>query len=202
MQNRRPIKARDLEISKWMAYILANYKISPNCISVFSVVFSAMASILMLWKVNIETFVFIVACLLLRLICNMLDGMVAIEYGKKSVSGILYNEVPDRISDICIFFSAGFITGRTQDMILGSLIACIAVFTAYIRILGETLGQKHIFKGYGQKQHRVFLLIATIMAYVVFLHPIIMTIGLSVILVASLQTCIVRLYIINRMIEE
>ena len=32
----------------------------------------------------------------LRLLCNMLDGMVAVEHGRATPVGALYNDVPDR----------------------------------------------------------------------------------------------------------
>jgi len=34
-----------------------------------------------------------------RLICNLLDGMVAVEGGMSSPAGPVFNELPDRISD-------------------------------------------------------------------------------------------------------
>lgn len=36
-----------------------------------------------------------------RLLCNLLDGMVAVEGGKRSKSGELYNDVPGLISPPC-----------------------------------------------------------------------------------------------------
>lgn len=38
----------------------------------------------------------------------MLDGMVAIEGGHQSKAGPIYNDVPDRFSDVIIFFCAGY----------------------------------------------------------------------------------------------
>src|SRR5438105_2817615 len=39
-------------------------------------------------------------CIQLRLLCNLLDGMVAIEGGFRSRSGEVFNELPDRVSDV------------------------------------------------------------------------------------------------------
>src|SRR5262245_5482762 len=47
----------------------------------------------------------------LRLIANLLDGMVAIESGRASPVGELYNEVPDRISDSAILIGLGYAAG-------------------------------------------------------------------------------------------
>jgi len=41
-------------------------------------------------------------------VCNLLDGMVAIEGGLKTPAGELFNDVPDRISDPLILVGAGY----------------------------------------------------------------------------------------------
>ena len=61
----------------------------------------------------------------------MFDGMVAIETGKASPTGALYNEVPDRVSDAAMFIGAGYGLGGQPP--LGYLAACLAVFLAYLR---------------------------------------------------------------------
>ena len=43
-----------------------------------------------------------------RLLCNMLDGMVAIEGGRQTKSGEIFNDLPDRIADALIFICAGY----------------------------------------------------------------------------------------------
>ena len=40
----------------------------------------------------------------LRLLCNLLDGMVAVEQGKQTPFGVLYNEMPDRVSDSALLY--------------------------------------------------------------------------------------------------
>jgi phosphatidylglycerophosphate synthase len=44
----------------------------------------------------------------LRLLCNLFDGMVAIEGGKQSADGPFWNEFPDRIADILILAGVGY----------------------------------------------------------------------------------------------
>jgi len=43
-----------------------------------------------------------------RLLCNMLDGMVAIEGGRQTKSGEIFNDLPDRVADAVIFVCAGY----------------------------------------------------------------------------------------------
>lgn len=42
-----------------------------------------------------------------RLLCNLFDGMVAIEGGKKSANGDLYNDMPDRFADALFIIPVG-----------------------------------------------------------------------------------------------
>ena len=48
------------------------------------------------------------ACIQLRLLCNLFDGMVAVEGGFKTKSGEIYNELPDRVADVLILAGAGY----------------------------------------------------------------------------------------------
>ena len=97
--NRRPIKTRSAGWAKHITDILVKRDISPNQISVASIAF-ALAGVVAL---NIDSGVIGSICcaigIQLRLLCNLFDGMVAIEGGKKSDIGSLYNEFPDRIAD-------------------------------------------------------------------------------------------------------
>jgi phosphatidylglycerophosphate synthase len=91
----------------------------------------------------------------LRLLANMLDGMVAIEGGKASPVGELYNEVPDRVSDVATLIGAGYAAGG--DPTLGYLAACVALFTAYVRAMGKAAGANQEFGGPMAKQQRMFI---------------------------------------------
>ena len=50
-------------------------------------------------------------CVQLRLLCNLLDGMVAVEGGRSSPVGALYNEVPDRVADSLLLVALGYAVG-------------------------------------------------------------------------------------------
>jgi phosphatidylglycerophosphate synthase len=77
---------------------------------------------------------------------------VAIEGGKKSSVGALYNEVPDRIADSLFLVAMGYALGTPW---LGWLAALAAAVTAYIRVLGGTLGLGQDFRGPMAKPHRM-----------------------------------------------
>src|SRR5437667_425757 len=111
---RRPIKARDTKWASSIARWLAQVGLHPNTISLLSVVFAGLAGGCLaltsvsptLWKIIL--FVAAAACIQLRLLCNLFDGMVAVEGGLKSKSGEIYNELPDRIADTLVLVGAGY----------------------------------------------------------------------------------------------
>ena len=84
----------------------------------------------------------------LRLLCNLFDGMVAIEEGQKTASGALFNELPDRFSDAFILVGAGYVASASMRIPeLGWLAAVLAVVTAYVRALGGSIGAQQQFAG-------------------------------------------------------
>ena len=99
------------------------------------------------------------ACIQLRLLANMLDGMVAIATGKASLTGELFNEIPDRISDTVILAAAGYAVGG--DPALGWAAATVALFVTYIRAVGKGVGVPGLFQGPMSKSHRMFALTVT-----------------------------------------
>ena len=87
---------------------------------------------------------------------NLLDGLVAVEAGKGGPTGELWNEAPDRFGDVAIFIGAGFAAG--SEVLLGFGAALAAVFVAYIRALGASVGAGQVFLGPQAKPHRMFVL--------------------------------------------
>src|SRR5690606_200735 len=73
----------------------------------------------------------------MRLLCNLIDGMVAVEGGKRSASGAFWNEVPDRVADLLFFWGAGVFAGQAP---LGLACGALAIATAYLRELGRAEG--------------------------------------------------------------
>lgn len=47
----------------------------------------------------------------LRLLAHLLDGLMAVEEGKRTPTGVLYNEFPDRIADTVLLAAAGYASG-------------------------------------------------------------------------------------------
>lgn len=163
---RRPIAARSSSWAQRIAAQLVRQGIHPNTISVLSVFFAAVAGGAMIWAPQQSPagalILFVIAGLLIlgRLLCNMFDGMVAVEGGLGSKSGEIYNELPDRIADSIILVCAGYAVGPgLSGPILGWAAALGSVLTAYVRALGASAGAGQEFCGPMAKQQRMFLTI-------------------------------------------
>jgi phosphatidylglycerophosphate synthase len=158
--SRRPLKTRSAEWARRLAKTLASAEITPNKISFFSMVAAGMGGV-----------AFVVAgsgaipgeggwlaaagWIQIRLLCNLMDGMVAIEGGKKSATGDLWNEIPDRVADTILLLCAGWAVGLPWA---GTLAAWAAVMTAYVRAMGAALTGAHDFCGPCAKPHRMAIL--------------------------------------------
>lgn len=163
---RRPLKTRQWPFFQWVAATLADSGVTPNTISICSVFAGIAAGACLATTSHVESelarrglWFAGAVCIQLRLIANLLDGMVAVEGGKASAVGDLYNEVPDRLSDPAILVGAGFAVGSCP--ILGLTAALIAVFIAYVRAIGASVGVGQVFLGPFAKQQRMALMTLT-----------------------------------------
>ncbi len=152
--DRRPLASRDTAWARRIASALVRSSVTPNQISTVSIVFAALGA----WAlVDARPLALIGAaiCVQLRLLCNLIDGMVAIEGGKQSATGALYNEFPDRIADSLLLVALGYGCGVPW---LGWLAALLAALTAYVRATGGALGLGQDFRGPMAKPHRMAVL--------------------------------------------
>ena len=159
---RRPIAARDSGWARRSARALAARGISPNAVSGASVVFAALAAACLVgaplvgsaWA-QTALFVGAAAGVQLRLLCNLFDGMLAVEYGKGSALGPIWNDFPDRPADVLILAACGFAGGPLWLPLAGGLAAIGALMTAYARVLGAAIGANETFAGPMAKQQRM-----------------------------------------------
>lgn len=152
--NRRPLASRRLGIMQRLASVLARAGVTPNQISVAGIVFALLAAG-MLWQAAegwAAGWLLAILLIQLRLLANLIDGMVAVEGGRGDALGPLYNEVPDRIEDTAILAAFGLAAGWPS---LGLWAAIAAVSCAYIRQLGGALGQAQSFIGPMAKPQRM-----------------------------------------------
>lgn len=169
IESRRPLKSRGTGWARAAAAGLARMGATPDVISASSLLFAAIgfaafwisadadgtarAGWLLLAGLSIQ----------LRLLANLLDGMVAVEHGKGGALGPIWNELPDRIADALFLIGAGYALRHYDPSfgpVLGWSAAVLAVLTAYVRELGHALTGTVDFTGPGAKPHRMAALTA------------------------------------------
>jgi phosphatidylglycerophosphate synthase len=161
--DRRPIAARSHGWSRAAADVLIRARASPNAISIAGMLAAIAAGLCFAFAPRTQGVASIALWLLgalliqARLVANMLDGMVALGRGVASPVGELFNDVPDRVSDSAVLIGIGIAAG---DLALGLGAALAALATAYVRVLGRSIGAPSEFGGPMAKQHRMALLTA------------------------------------------
>jgi len=155
---RRPLKSRQTKWANALASLLVRWRVRPNAISLFSIVFAELACAGFLLSRNalgaqrLGWLIVAAAGIQLRLLCNLLDGMVAVEGKMGSKVGEIYNDFPDRIADPLIIVPAGYAIALPE---LGWLAGLLAVMTAYVRVLGGSMHVPQDFSGPMAKPQRM-----------------------------------------------
>ena len=199
---RRDLKSRSTAWAQRSAAVLSASAITPNQISLLSLVFAACGGAVIFW-LDGGWLLLAALCVQLRLLCNLMDGMVAVEGGKASPEGLLYNELPDRLADAFFLVPLGYFLEADW---LGWLLALLAVFTAYLRLLGGALGQVQDFSGIMAKQRRMALLTLGLAAQaaetLLYGTQISLLLTAGLLLAGTALTCVTRTLAIARRLRE
>jgi phosphatidylglycerophosphate synthase len=210
---RRPLKSRETKWAIVTAKWLTRRGVKPNQVSILSVVFSGLAGGCLLMAgtrgpaLRAASLVVAAASIQLRLLCNLLDGMIAIEGGLKTKSGEIFNDLPDRIADALILVLAGYsVPNPGWASTLGWAAGLMAVITAYVRLLGASAGVAQYFLGPMAKQQRMAVM--TLACLLAALEPVlgwdgrVMTMALVMIVVGCAVTVVRRTRRIVRELES
>lgn len=183
--SRRPIAARNSGWAGRAARWLVRTDVTPNQISIASVGFAALAFGAFWASADVPALpraallIFGAMACQFRLICNLLDGMVAIEGGKKAPDGPFWNEAPDRLADGLILVGFGLAAGAPAH---GWAAASLAILTAYLRELGRAEGMAADFGGPLAKPQRMALVTGGAVLGIIWPHLLFLTL---VILIAG-----------------
>jgi phosphatidylglycerophosphate synthase len=167
LANRRPLKSRGAAWVRGGAALLDRMGVSPDTVSAGSLGFAALGCVAFLASGRASgaertaLLLAAAACVQLRLQCNLMDGLVAVEHGRGGPLGPIWNELPDRIADSLFLVGAGYGAARAGvgwAATAGWLAALLAVLTAYVRELGRGLRQPADFSGPGAKPQRMAVL--------------------------------------------
>jgi len=156
---------------------------------------------------QIVLFLAAAALIQLRLLCNLLDGMVAIEGGLRSPSGEVFNELPDRISDVVVLIPIGYAIPQVSfGPELAWSAAILSILTAYIRALGTSLDMTPDFSGPMAKPQRMAVItVACVLSVVeLLLHSRgnVLTAALVIVAAGSAITIVRRTARLIRALEE
>jgi phosphatidylglycerophosphate synthase len=203
---RRPLASRSTRWAGFLSTAAVRAGLTADGISILSLLFAAAGAAGLLYLERPWNLLACAAGVQLRLLCNLLDGMVAIEGGKKSKVGVLYNEVPDRIADSVFIVALGYAIGLPW---LGWLGALAAAITAYIRVLGGTFGLAQDFRGPLAKQHRMAVLTLGCLLGIAEFYWFnrgdgaqqVLTVTAWIIAVGALVTCGARIHAIARQLR-
>jgi phosphatidylglycerophosphate synthase len=122
---RRPLKSRNTVWASFFSQSLLKLGFTPNAVSVLSIAWAAIGGGAMLLASRELIFssgtwwIIAAAGIQLRLFCNLMDGLLAIEGGLKSPTGDLFNEIPDRLADALILVTLGYAGGTSWTIALG-----------------------------------------------------------------------------------
>jgi phosphatidylglycerophosphate synthase len=159
---RRPLRSRDRSWARAIAGWLVRLRVRPNAISLLSIGFAALAGLALGNVAEVRTpiavglYLVAVAGIQLRLLCNLFDGMVAIEGGMRSKTGEIWNDLPDRLADSFVLLGAGYaLSASAWGPTLGWLATALAILTAYVRLLGGAAGVSQQFCGAMAKPQRM-----------------------------------------------
>lgn len=189
--NSRPLRSRSTHWAEVLTRCLLKTPVTPNAISLAGIGFAAMGAAAFLLTAQSRWFWLAGALFIqLRLLANLLDGLVAIEGGRHAPTGALFNEFPDRIEDSVLLIAAGYAAGHAE---LGWGAALLAMGTAYLRALGTSLGLPADFRGPMAKPQRMAALTLGAVAMAALPAQPIMAAILIVICAGAILTCARRL---------
>jgi phosphatidylglycerophosphate synthase len=211
---RRPLTSRDTLWAARIAGGLARLGVRPNTVSVFGAIFAAGSGACLYFAGRVPPdwreavlLVGAVVGMQARLLCNLFDGMIAIEGGQRTKSGELFNELPDRFSDAFILIGAACATPQIAfSHVLGWCAAVLALITAYVRALGASMGAGQQFAGPMAKPQRMATM--TVACLIAAFSPMwpalagILPLALGVVAVGCVVTIFRRCALIVRELES
>ena len=193
--NRRPLASRQSAWAGKLATRAVQRGITPNQISQASTGFAALGfacfAVVPLVPGLMQGLLLILAAATIqaRLVCNLIDGMVAVEGGQGTKDGPFWNEAPDRASDLLFLLGAGLAAGNPA---LGATAAALALATAYVRELGRAEGFPPDFSGPMAKPQRMAALTVGTVIAAFYATEWVLTLTLWIVLAGTAVTILRR----------
>ncbi|MDD9206446.1 CDP-alcohol phosphatidyltransferase family protein, partial [Georgenia sp. 10Sc9-8] len=138
---------------------------------------------------------------------DSVDGIMARTAGRSSRWGAFLDSTLDRFSDAAIFcgvlvWALRHPTGTVADLTVGLAVACLVVGSVvpYARARAEGLGL-HAASGIAERTDRLVVVLAATLLVGLGLPPLVMTVALGLLALASAVTVLQRMVEVRRQVE-
>jgi CDP-diacylglycerol--glycerol-3-phosphate 3-phosphatidyltransferase len=137
--------------------LLRRLGISPNSITIFSILLSFVISYFF-WNTsdNPPYFLIVAFGLLIRMMLNALDGMMARIYNLQSKLGEILNEVGDIVSDVAIYFP--LIIFESLRIEIAIIFILLSIINEFCGLMAKLISGERRYDGPMGKSDRAFLI--------------------------------------------
>ena len=151
------IKPKFQQLLMPLLKLLRRLGISPNSITLFSILLS-FGIAYFFWNTSDNSSYFLIVAfgLLLRMMLNALDGMMARIYNLQSKLGEVLNEVGDIVSDVAIYFP--LIIFETLRMEIAIIFILLSIINEFCGLMAKVISGERRYDGPMGKSDRAFLI--------------------------------------------
>ena len=150
------IKPKFQQLLMPLLKLLKGWGISPNAITILSIILSFALSYFFWNASDCSSYFLIVAFgLLLRMMLNALDGMMARIYNLQSKLGEILNEVGDIISDVAIYFP--LILFESLEIEIAIIFILLSIINEFCGLIAKVISRERRYDGPMGKSDRAFL---------------------------------------------
>ena len=151
------IKPKFQQLLMPLLKLLRRLGISPNSITIFSILLS-FGIAYFFWNTsdNSSYFLIVALGLLVRMMLNALDGMMARIYNLQSKLGEVLNEVGDIVSDVAIYFPLIIFESLSTEIAI--IFILLSVINEFCGLMAKLISGERRYDGPMGKSDRAFLI--------------------------------------------
>ena len=150
------LKPKFQKLLQPLLLLLKRIGVSPNHITVFTIFFSLLIGYILFLAIDNSFWYIIVALgLLIRMMLNALDGMMANQFNLQSKLGEILNEIGDVISDIAIYFPFLYFEAIKSEYVI--LFIFLSIINEFCGVLAKLISGSRRYDGPMGKSDRAFL---------------------------------------------
>ena len=151
------IKPKFQQLLMPLLKLLRRLGISPNSITIFSILLSFVIAYFF-WNTSDNSSYFLIVAfgLLLRMMLNALDGMMARIYNLQSKLGEILNEVGDIVSDVAIYFP--LIIFEPLMIEIAIIFILLSIINEFCGLMAKVISGERRYDGPMGKSDRAFLI--------------------------------------------